>query len=135
MFGDRCGVQHPIGSSDRGAVEIGTRSRSTKIPPLSIGPAFISRAILRWATGAKIDTAFIDPRKPWQNGSNESFNGKFRDERLGMQRFKNRIDAKILIEAFRRQYNEVRPHSSLVQMTPAEFKQNLLTMSPEPAIS
>jgi putative transposase len=63
------------------------------------------------------DTAYIDPGKPWQNGSNESFNGKFRDECLGMQSFKNRIDAKILIEEFRRQSNEVRPHSSLGQLT------------------
>jgi putative transposase len=52
-----------------------------------------------------------------------------------MQWFKNRIDAKILIEDFRRQFNEVRPHSSLGQLTPAEFKQKLSTMSPEPAIS
>ena len=99
------------------------------------GPEFISRAILRWVTEANIDTAYIDPGKPWQNGSNESFNGKFRDECLGMQWFKNRIDAKILIEEFRRQFNEVRPHSSLGQLTPAEFKQKLSTMSPEPAIS
>jgi putative transposase len=99
------------------------------------GPEFVSRAVLRWLTEAKIDTACIDPGKPWQNGSNESFNGKFRDECLGMQWFKNRIDAKILIEEFRRQFNEVRPHSSLGQLTPAEFKQKFSTMSPEPAIS
>jgi putative transposase len=48
---------------------------------------------------------------------NESFNGKFREECLSMQWFKNRIDAKILIEEFRRQFNEVRPHSSLGQLT------------------
>jgi putative transposase len=99
------------------------------------GPEFVSRAVLRWLTEAKIDTACIDPGKPWQNGSNESFNGKFRDECLGMQWFKNRIDAKILIEEFRRQFNEVRPHSSLGQLTPAEFKLKLSTMSPPPAIS
>jgi len=75
------------------------------------GPEFVSRAVLRWLTEeAGIDTAFIDPGKPWQNGSNESFNGKFRNECLSMQWFKNRIDAKILIEEFRR---HVRPHSSL----------------------
>ena len=91
------------------------------------GPEFISRAILRWVTEAQIDTAYIDPGKPWQNGSNESFNGKFRDECLSMQWFKNRIDAKILIEEFRRQFNEVRPHSSLGQLTPVEFKQQLST--------
>jgi len=53
-----------------------------------------------------------------------------------MEWFRNRIDAKIVIEQFRRQYNEVRPHSSLGQLTPVEFKQKLsLTNSPEPAIS
>lgn len=100
------------------------------------GPEFVSRAVLKWLTKANIDTAPIDPGKPWQNGSNESFNGKFRDECLSMEWFRNRIDAKIVIEQFRRQYNEVRPHSSLGQLTPAEFKQKLLsTNSPESAIS
>ena len=91
------------------------------------GPEFVSRAVLKWLTQANIDTAHIDPGKPWQNGTNESFNGKFRDECLSMEWFRNRIDAKILIEQFRRQYNEVRPHSSLGQLTPAEFKQQLST--------
>jgi len=86
------------------------------------GPEFVSTAVLRWLTEANIDTAHIDPRKPWQNGSNESFNGKFRDECLSMQWFKNRVDAKVVIEEFRREYNEVRPHSSLGQLTPIEFK-------------
>jgi putative transposase len=99
------------------------------------GPEFVCRAILRWLHAENIETVVIDPGKPWQNGSNESFNGKFRDECLGMQWFKNRIDAKILIEAFRREFNEVRPHSSLGQLTPAEFKQKLSTMTPEGPIS
>jgi putative transposase len=46
------------------------------------GPEFVSRAVLKWLTQANIDTAHIDPGKPWQNGSSESFNGKFRDECL-----------------------------------------------------
>ena len=99
------------------------------------GPEFVSTAVLKWLTAAKIDTAYIDPGKPWMNGMNESFNGKFRDECLSMQWFKNRIDAKILIEDFRRQFNEVRPHSSLGNLTPAEFKQRLSTTDPEIAIS
>ena len=100
------------------------------------GPEFVSRAVLKWLTQANIDTAHIDPGKPWQNGTDESFNGKFRDECLSMEWFRNRIDAKIVIEQFRRQYNEVRPHSSLGQLTPAEFKQQLLsTNHPESAIS
>jgi putative transposase len=100
------------------------------------GPEFVSRAVLKWLTQANIDTAHIDPGKPWQNGSNESFNGKFRDECLSMEWFRNRIDAKIVIEQFRRQYNEVRPHSSLGQLTPVEFKQRLIsTTNPDSAIS
>jgi putative transposase len=100
------------------------------------GPEFVSRAVLRWLHQANIDTAHIDPGKPWQNGSNESFNGKFRDECLSMEWFRNRIDAKIVIEQFRRQFNEVRPHSSLGQLTPAEFKQQLSsTTNPKAAIS
>ena len=98
------------------------------------GPEFVSRAILKWLTQANIDTAHIEPGKPWQNGNNESFNGKFRDECLSMEWFKNRIDAKIVIEDFRRQYNEVRPHSSLGQLTPAEFKRQL-GMVPQWAMS
>lgn len=96
------------------------------------GPEFVSRAVLRWLLAASIDTAHIDPGKPWQNGSNESFNGKFRDECLSLQWFKNRIDAKILIEQFRREYNEIRPHSSLGQLTPVQFKQTLSNFNNNP---
>jgi putative transposase len=98
------------------------------------GPEFVSRAVLRWLHAENIDTAVIDPGKPWQNGLNESFNGKFRDECLSMQWFKNRIDAKILIEGYRCHYNEVRPHSSLGQLTPVEFKQKLSQQDPAEAI-
>ena len=98
------------------------------------GPDFVSRAVLRWLHGANIDTAAIDPGKPWQNGLNESFNGKFRDECLSMEWFKNRIDAKIVIEGYRCHYNEVRPHSSLGQLTPMEFKTTLSITDPSGAI-
>jgi len=89
------------------------------------GPEFVSKAVLHWLVQSGIETALIDPGKPWQNGANESFNGKFRDECLGMQWFKNRIDAKVVIEDWRRSYNEVRPHSSLKNLTPSEYAQTL----------
>ncbi len=98
------------------------------------GPEFVSKAILKWLHDAGIETALIDPGKPWQNGSNESFNGKFRDECLGMQWFKNRIDAKVVIEGWRREYNEIRPHSSLNNLTPAEYANSLSTTRPEQAV-
>ena len=59
---------------------------------------------------------------PIQNGADESFNGKFRDQHLSLQWFRNRADAKVSIEEWRRHYNEVRPHSSLAYLTPAAFK-------------
>jgi putative transposase len=86
------------------------------------GPEFVARAILRWLQTAQIETAFIDPGKPWQNGADESFNGKFRDQHLSLQWFRNRADAKVSIEEWRRHYNEVRPHSSLRYLTPSAFK-------------
>jgi putative transposase len=86
------------------------------------GPEFVSRAILEWLAGEKIDTALIDPGKPWQNGTDESFNGKFRDECLSLEWFRSRAEAKVVIETWRRHYNHVRPHSSLKDLTPIEFK-------------
>jgi putative transposase len=86
------------------------------------GPEFVAAAILRWLQEATIDTALIDPGKPWQNATDESFNGKLRDECLSLQWFRNRVDARVSIEHWRRHYNEVRPHSSLGYLTPAEYK-------------
>ena len=85
------------------------------------GPEFVSRALLKWIVGQGIETALIDPGKPWQNGATESFNGKFRDECLSLEWFRSRAEAKVVIETWRRHYNEVRPHSSLGYLTPAEF--------------
>ena len=86
------------------------------------GPEFVATAILRWLQDAQIETALIDPGKPWQNATDESFNGRLRDEHLSLQWFRNRVDAKVAIETWRRHYNEVRPHSSLGYLTPLEFK-------------
>jgi putative transposase len=86
------------------------------------GPEFVSSAILRWLADERIDTAHIDPGKPWQNGTDESFNGRFREECLDLEWFRNREEARVLIEAWRTHYNSVRPHSSLGYLTPDEFK-------------
>ena len=66
--------------------------------------------------------ALIEPGKPWQNGVVESFNGKFRDECLSMEWFRSRAEAKVVIESWRRHYNDVRPHSSLGNLTPTAFR-------------
>ena len=85
------------------------------------GPEFVSKALLSWIVVQGIGTALIEPGKPWQNGVTESFNGKFRDECLSLEWFRSRAEAKVVIEAWRRHYNEVRPHSSLGYLTPNEF--------------
>ena len=77
---------------------------------------------LGWLQRNGIDTAFIAPGKPWQNGMNESFNGKFRDECLNLEWFRTRAEARVVIEAYRRRYNEERPHSGIGYQTPAAFR-------------
>ena len=98
------------------------------------GPEFVSKAVLKWLLQSNIGTALIDPGKPWQNGADESFNGKFRDECLSLEWFRNRTEAKIVIENWRKHYNEVRPHSSLAYQTPVEFKSKRSSTNPIGAI-
>ena len=98
------------------------------------GPEFVSTAILKWLADNRIDTALIDPGKPWQNGTAESFNGKFRDECLSVEWFRTRAEAKIIIETWRQHYNAVRPHMSLNYLTPHEFKSQHHNRAYNPAI-
>jgi len=106
-------------------IEVLVRLVSVRGAPLYLrsdnGPEFVSQALLSWIVSQGIDTALIDPGKPWQNGTGESFNGKFRDECLNLEWFRSRAEAKVVIENWRRHYNEVRPHSSLGYLTPAAF--------------
>jgi putative transposase len=88
------------------------------------GPEFVSKAILEWIVEANIQVALIEPGKPWQNGTDESFNGKFRDECLSVEWFRSRREAKVVIELWRQHYNQVRPHSSLKYRTPVEFRRH-----------
>jgi putative transposase len=97
------------------------------------GPEFVSKALLSWIVAQGIGTALIEPGKPWQNGVTESFNGKFRDECLSLEWFRSRAEAKVIIETWRRHYNEVRPHSSLGYLTPNEFVARRANAASHPA--
>jgi putative transposase len=85
------------------------------------GPEFTSLALDAWAHAHGVKLAFIQPGKPTQNAYIESFNGRFRDECLNDHWFLTLHEARVLIEAWRKDYNSVRPHSSLGNITPAEF--------------
>jgi putative transposase len=89
------------------------------------GPEFIGRALDAWAHAKGIKLVFIRPGKPIDNADVESFNGKFRDECLSQNWFTSMDDARKLIEAWRIDYNTVRPHSSLKNLTPMEFVSTL----------
>jgi putative transposase len=118
-------------------IEVLARLVSERGAPLYLrsdnGPEFVSRALLKWIVGQGIGTALIDPGKPWQNGTAESFNGKLRDECLSLEWFRSRAEAKAVIESWRRHYNEVRPHSSLGYLTPAEFAARVRSQDAAPA--
>ena len=87
------------------------------------GPEFTSRAFMAWATAHGVRHILIQPGRPMQNGYIESFNGKFRDECLNEQWFETLPQARTCIAEWRRDYNEVRPHSSLGRIPPAQFAQ------------
>ena len=83
------------------------------------GPEFTAALVRHWLAALNVETLFIEPGSPWENGYVESFNGKLRDELLDREIFYTLTEAKILIERWRREYNTVRPHSALGYRPPA----------------
>jgi putative transposase len=83
------------------------------------GSEFTACAIRRWLADLEVKTLYIEPGSPWENGYNESFNGKLQDELLKREVFMTLKEAKILVERWRREYNHIRPHSSLGYRPPA----------------
>lgn len=83
------------------------------------GPELTAKALREWLNDLGVKTLFIEPGSPWENGYIESFNGKFRNELLDREIFTTLMEAKVLIENWRREYNEIRPHSSLGYRPPA----------------
>jgi transposase InsO family protein len=83
------------------------------------GPEFTAKTVRRWLDNLEVTTLFIEPGSPWENGYIESFNGKLRDELLNREIFTTLTEASILIEEWRKEYNQVRPHSALNYKPPA----------------
>jgi putative transposase len=99
------------------------------------GPEFTCRAFIAWAQSHGVRHILIQPGRPMQNGYIESFNGKFRDECLNEHWFQTLQQARSEIAIWRQDYNEVRPHSSLGRIPPAEFAQRHRTQNQPPSAS
>jgi putative transposase len=85
------------------------------------GPEFVSEELRKWLGNVGTGTLYIEPRSPWENGYCESFNGKLRDECMNGEIFYSLKEAQIVIEKWRVEYNENRPHRALGEKTPIEF--------------
>jgi len=83
------------------------------------GPEFVAEILRRWLQRLGVKTLFIEPGSPWENGYIESFNGKMRDELLNGEILDTLLEARVVIEAWRRDYNTIRPHSALGNRPPA----------------
>ena len=86
------------------------------------GAEFVATAVQLWLAESGVQTLYIEPGKPWQNGKEERFNGTVRDECLNLHVFSSLAEAHVRLSAFRQHYNADRPHSRLGYLTPLEFK-------------
>ena len=99
------------------------------------GPEFCSKAVREWLRDLGVQTLFIEPGSPWENGYNESFNGKLRDECLSVHWFESLGEAQRLIAQWRCEYNERRPHSSLGNRAPAAYVAEPLSTGSSPRVT
>lgn len=95
------------------------------------GPEFIATAIRQWLKGVDVETLYIEPGAPWENGYAESFHSRFRDEFLAVEEFESLTAARRLTTAWKDDYNHHRPHSSLGYVTPAAFAARCAASTPE----
>jgi putative transposase len=93
------------------------------------GPEFTAKAVRSWLNKLGVKTLFIEPGSPWENGYIESFNGKMRDELLNGEVFTTLTEARVLIAEWRKEYNQIRPHSSLGYRPPAPEAKMLVTLT------
>ena len=94
------------------------------------GGEFIAGVLQRWLKDRGIVARFVEPGSPWQNGINESFNGRFRDECRNRELRESALEAQVIARAFRDEYNEIRPHRSLDYRAPTEVRAELRKQAP-----
>ncbi len=98
------------------------------------GPELIADALREWCRYSRIGISYIEPGSPWENPWVESFNGRVRDELLNIEEFGSLIEAQVVVEAWRIEYNTYRPHGALGGLTPTETRAAWITEH-QPALS
>jgi putative transposase len=100
---------------------VATRGTAPEFLRMDNGTELTANALRDWCRFSASGSVYIEPGSPWENPFIESFNGKLRDELLNVECFETLLEAQVLAEDFRVEYNTYRPHSSLGQLTPAQF--------------
>ena len=95
------------------------------------GPELTAHALRDWCRFTTTGTSYIDPGSPWQNPYVESFGGRLRDELLAVETFSTLLEARVLVEDWRIEYNTARRHSALGYQTPAQYAQTWTTTQPQ----
>ena len=100
---------------------VAAKGRPPEFIRMDNGPELTANALRDWCRFSESGSVYIEPGSPWENPFIESFNGKLRDELLNVEAFETLLEAQVLAEDFRIEYNTYRPHSSLGGLTPFEF--------------
>ena len=100
---------------------VAERGRSPRCIRCDNGPELTANALRDWCRFTGAGTSYIEPGSPWQNPYVESFGGRLRDELLTVEAFNSLLEAQVLVEDWRIEYNSVRPHSALGYLTPNDF--------------
>jgi putative transposase len=119
----RIDADHTVGVLERLVAERGTAPGFIRCDN---GPELTANALRDWCRFGRAGSAYIEPGSPWQNPYVESFGSRLRDELLAVELFSNLTEAQVLIEAWRVDYNQRRPHSALGMLTPAAFAAGVL---------
>lgn len=113
---------------------VAERGRPPAFVRFDNGPEFIAQIVVEWCASHGVDAIFIDPGSPWQNAWIESFNGRLRDELLNLWQFDSLLEARVIIQDWRIDYNTNRVHSAHDDLTPTEFADHWqLTHQPQAA--
>jgi putative transposase len=110
---------------------VAERGRPPRCIRCDNGPELTANALRDWCRFNQAGTSYIEPGSPWQNPYVESFGGRLRDELLAVEAFTSLLEAQVLVEDWRIEYNTVRPHSALGYLTPTDYAQSWTTNHPE----